>query len=86
MTTELSQWKLISAQLKVIQRFQQINEIQEAIILPLTRKHLFEKLNILPTKGVLMYGPSGTSKKLIARACAAETNATFLKLSEIQLE
>ena len=65
---------------------QQINEIQEAIILPLTRKHLFEKLNILPTKGVLMYGPSGTSKKLIARACAAETNATFLKLSEIQLE
>ena len=63
----------------------QINEIQEAMILPLTRKSQFEKLNILPSKGVLMNGPSGTSKTLIARACAAETNATFLKLSATQL-
>ena len=62
----------------------QINEIQEAIILPFTRKSQFEKLNILPSKGVLMYGPSGTRKTLIARACAAETNATFLKLSASQ--
>jgi len=63
----------------------QINEIQEAIILPITRKSQFEKLNILPSKGVLMHGPSGTSKTLIARAWAAETNATFLKLSASQL-
>jgi len=32
-----------------------------------------------------MYGPPGTGKTLIARACAAETNPTFLKLSATQL-
>ena len=63
----------------------QINENQEAIILPLTRKSQFERLNILPSKVVLMYGPPGTGKTLIARACAAETNPTFLKLSATKL-
>merc|ERR1712135_30404 len=47
----------------------QINEIQEAIILHLTRKSRFEKSNILPSKEALMYGPPGTGKTLIARAC-----------------
>nr|KAF6325516.1 proteasome 26S subunit, ATPase 3 [Myotis myotis] len=45
----------------------------------------FENLGIQPPKGVLMYGPPGTGKTLLARACAAQTKATFLKLAGPQL-
>jgi hypothetical protein len=54
-------------------------------VLPMTHKDRFQKLGILPPKGVLLYGPPGTGKTLMARACAAQTNATFLKLAGPQL-
>jgi 26S proteasome regulatory subunit T5 len=63
----------------------QIQELVEAIVLPIQHKDRFEKLGIRPPKGVLCYGPPGTGKTLIARACAAQTNATFLKLAGPQL-
>lgn len=63
----------------------QIEELNEAVVLPLTYPERFKKLNIKPPKGVLMYGPPGTGKTLMARACAAKTNATFLKLAGPQL-
>mmetsp|Transcript_22998 Transcript_22998/g.48707 ORF Transcript_22998/g.48707 Transcript_22998/m.48707 type:complete len:429 (+) Transcript_22998:317-1603(+) len=63
----------------------QIRELVEAIVLPMTHKKHFENLGIRPPKGVLLYGPPGTGKTLIARACAAQTNATFLKLAGPQL-
>ena len=63
----------------------QIQELVEAIVLPIQHKDRFEKLGIRPPKGVLLYGPPGTGKTLLARACAAQTNATFLKLAGPQL-
>ncbi|KAI8006310.1 hypothetical protein LOK49_LG07G03519 [Camellia lanceoleosa] len=63
----------------------QIKELVEAIVLPMTHQERFQKLGIRPPKGVLLYGPPGTGKTLMARACAAQTNATFLKLAGPQL-
>ncbi|KCZ74956.1 26S protease regulatory subunit 6A, partial [Anncaliia algerae PRA109] len=63
----------------------QIEELNEAIVLPFTHPERFKSLGIKPPKGVLMYGPPGTGKTLMARACAARTNATFLKLAGPQL-
>ncbi|GIL71875.1 hypothetical protein Vretifemale_2337 [Volvox reticuliferus] len=63
----------------------QIQELVEAIVLPIQHKDRFTKLGIKPPKGVLLYGPPGTGKTLIARAVAAQTNATFLKLAGPQL-
>jgi ATP-dependent 26S proteasome regulatory subunit len=45
----------------------------------------FINLGIQPPKGVLLYGPPGTGKTLMARACAAQTKSTFLKLAGPQL-
>ena len=63
----------------------QIQELIEAVVLPMTHKDRFQALGIQPPKGVLLYGPPGTGKTLLARACAAQTKATFLKLAGPQL-
>lgn len=63
----------------------QIEELREAIVLPIIHKEKFEKIGLKPPKGVLMFGPPGTGKTMLARACAAQTNATFLKLAGPQL-
>ena len=63
----------------------QIQELEEAIVFPLEKKHLFEAIGIKPPKGVLMYGPPGTGKTMLARAVAAKVKATFLKLAGSQL-
>jgi len=59
---------------------EQINEIREAIELPLNKPEVFEKIGISPPKGVLLFGPPGTGKTLLARAVAHETNAKFLRV------
>jgi 26S proteasome regulatory subunit T5 len=63
----------------------QIQELVEAIVLPMTHKDRFKAIGIKAPKGCLMYGPPGTGKTLLARACAAQTNACFLKLAGPQL-
>ncbi|KAK4685495.1 26S proteasome regulatory subunit T5, partial [Tremellales sp. Uapishka_1] len=59
----------------------QIEELVEAIVLPMQQAERFKALGITPPKGALMYGPPGTGKTLLARACAAQTNACYLKLA-----
>jgi len=59
----------------------QIQELREAVVLPMTHADKFKTLGIRAPKGVLLYGPPGTGKTLIARACAAQTNAAYLKLA-----
>ncbi|KAL3786379.1 hypothetical protein ACHAW5_004776 [Stephanodiscus triporus] len=63
----------------------QIQELIEAIVLPMTHKSMFDTIGIKPPKGVLLHGPPGTGKTLLARACANQTNAVFLKLAGPQL-
>jgi len=63
----------------------QIEELVEAVVMPMKQAELFKKIGIKAPKGALMYGPPGTGKTLLARACAAQTNATFLKLAGPQL-
>ncbi|CAD5207689.1 unnamed protein product [Bursaphelenchus okinawaensis] len=63
----------------------QITELIEAVVLPMTHKERFANLGIHPPKGVLMYGPPGTGKTILARAVAAQTKSTFLKLAGPQL-
>jgi len=61
----------------------QIEELREAIVLP--NRDKFEAIGIKPPKGCLMHGPPGTGKTMMARACAAQTKACFLKLAGPQL-
>lgn len=58
----------------------QIQEIKEAVELPLTHPEIYEELGINPPKGVILYGPPGTGKTLLAKAVANETSATFLRV------
>ena len=59
----------------------EVQRIREMIELPLKHPELFERLGIDPPKGVLLYGPPGCGKTLIARALSNESEASFFQLS-----
>ncbi|KAF3969076.1 hypothetical protein CMV_007100 [Castanea mollissima] len=58
----------------------QIQEIKEAVELPLTHPELYEDIGIKPPKGVILYGEPGTGKPLLAKAVANSMSATFLRV------
>jgi 26S proteasome regulatory subunit T2 len=59
---------------------QQIQEIKEAVELPLTHPELYEDIGIKPPKGVILYGVPGTGKTMLAKAVANSTSASFLRV------
>ena len=59
----------------------QLQRIREMIELPLRYPELFERLGIDAPKGVLLHGPPGCGKTLIARTIAHETEANFFSVS-----
>ena len=59
-----------------------IDELQEAVIYPLTLPHLYSHTSALlsPPSGVLLYGPPGCGKTMLAKALAHESGACFINL------
>ncbi|XP_047535360.1 outer mitochondrial transmembrane helix translocase-like isoform X1 [Vanessa atalanta] len=58
-----------------------INELRETVILPIQKRELFADSRLTqPPKGVLLHGPPGCGKTLIAKATAKEANMSFINL------
>ncbi|AFK50703.1 proteasome-activating nucleotidase [Thermogladius calderae 1633] len=59
---------------------EQIRELREVVELPLKNPDLFREVGIEPPKGVLLYGPPGCGKTLLAKAVAREAEAAFISI------
>jgi len=58
-----------------------IREMKENVVLPFTKRDLFSKSLLLsPPKGVLLYGPPGCGKTMVAKATAKEAGCRFINL------
>ncbi len=72
-------WSDIGGQEDVKQR------LREAVEWPLQRPEVFEMMGIRPPKGVLLYGPPGCSKTLMAKAVATESGMNFIAVKGPEL-
>ncbi len=59
----------------------QIERLREIVELPLRHPEVFQRLGIEPPTGILLYGPPGCGKTLIAKALASEAEANFFSIN-----
>lgn len=60
-------------------------QLKQAIEWPLTHPEVFIRLGITPPRGILMFGPPGCSKTMVAKALATESNVNFLSIKGPEL-
>ena len=63
----------------------QIDEVIETLELPLTNPELFTDVGVEPPHGIMLYGPPGNGKTLVAKAVAHRAKATFIRMSGSEL-